>query len=852
MPVCECLSAFAVRTLTERVDVLFRLATDHASDHSRTLLAALEASNRKAWRSLEIALAGESLWTWFDREENKALRREIKAFIDTVEFPELAGRADARAACLRELRDALGKGVLLGRLVAGDLAERAGTFARHADPQALLAAEKAALDDLGAQVALAGYPALGKLLATPADAGRSVVVVAVRFFFRREVERNPELFQGLQFTATEALAEGQAAGFDRLAGLLDEQAERLDAGLAAVAGQVVAEVRAVGDSVKLVHDSVRGVESRVADIQLTVEHATAAAMAAQAAAELHGADTGRKLDDLHGRMAALLDKLDMLDKPVEPKHSLSLRTDRERELVKELLTQVRGLPDEARAARPQLVTDVGKLQLAVGDFAGAGESFAVAAAIAESAPERAEAFHNAYRTKLEQDDFPGALADLRQAVELDTARFAPFPFDKYPPDRILGAGGFGVTFLCRHKLTAAPVAVKSIHDGGLDRDAASVLKEAMTLDQLKHRAIVGLRDCGFADEARRRRPYLVMEFFDGPTLQSHVETNGPVPLADLLPLARTLAGALRAAHDQGVLHRDIKPANVMVNRVATDGGRRWDVRVIDFGLAMPAAALSDRSTARGLTVYGSAIAGTLDYAAPEQLGKLPGVKVGPAADVYGFAKTLCFALFKTTEPTNRHYNQLPPRMADLIGRCLSREPDERPRGFGEVQAELAAIDGDDRSPRPEPKPAAALAEVWGKVTKAVESAVAGASPPPAAPPPARPRSIEAPREERAPEPRQTRAEERRPRRPARERGDEPRGPSSTDRTSHALLAIFLGTWGVHKFVQGCTTSGIIRAVIGVFLCPVTLLVGIVEGIQYFSMSDEEYARTYLRDKKEWF
>lgn len=850
MPVCECLSAFAITSLGERVDVLFRLATDHTSDHSRTLLTALEASNRKAWRSLEIALAGESLWTWFDREETKALRREIKAFVDTIDFPELAGKADARARCLRELRDALGKGVLLGRLVAGDLVERAGTFARHADPQAVLAAEKAALDDLGVQVVAAGYPALGTLLAAPAHAGRSVVVVAVRFFFRREVERNAQLFQGLQFSATEALAEGQQAGFDRLAGLLDEQTDHLDAGLAAVAGQVVAEVRAVGDSVKKVEDSVRGVEERVADIQLTVEHATAAAMAAQAAAEQNAADTGRKLDDLHGRMAALLEKLDMLGKPVEPKHSLSLRTDRERDLVTDLVTQVRALPEEARAARPQLVTDVGKLQLAVGDFDGAGESFAVAAAVASSSGERAEAFHNAYRAKLEQDDFPAALADLRQAVELDPARFAPFPFDKYPPDRILGAGGFGVTFLCRHRLTSAPVAVKAIHDGGLDRDAASVLKEAMTLDQLKHRAIVGLRDCGFADEANRSRPYLVMEYFDGPTLQSYVETNGAVPLADLLPLARTLAGALKAAHDQGVLHRDIKPANVMVNRLTTDGGRRWDVRVIDFGLAMPAAVLADGSTARGKTVYGSAIAGTLDYAAPEQLGKLPGAKVGPAADVYGFARTLCFALFKTTEPTNRHYNQLPPRMADLIGRCLSREPEERPRGFGEVQAELADIDPDDRRPtRPDAKPAAGLADVWGKVTKAVESAVGSVSPPP---PPVKPRPVAPPREE--PE-----EEERRPRRPerARDRDDErdrgePRGPSGADRMSHALLAVFLGTWGVHKFAQGCTTSGIIRAVIGVFFCPVTLLIGVIEGIQYFGMSDADYARTYLRDKKEWF
>ncbi|MBN9517912.1 serine/threonine protein kinase, partial [bacterium] len=675
MPVCECLSAFALRAVGERVDVLFRLATDHASDHSRRLLDSLEASNRRAWRALEVALAGESLWTWFDREETKALRREIKAFVDTVEFPELAGRDEFRGQCLRELRDALGKGVLLGRLVTGDLVTQAGAFARHADPHALLAAEKDALNDLGTQVAGAGFPALGRLLATPAHAGQSVVVVAVRYFFRREIERNPELFQGLQFSATEALAEAQQAGFDRLAGVLDGQTEHLDEALAAVAAQLVAEVRAVGagvrrvedsvkgvqDSVELVHDSVRGVESRVADIHLSVEYATAAAMAAQAAAESHAADTGRKLDDLHGRMAALLDKLDLLDKPVEPKHSLSIRTDRERELVKELLDQVRGLPDDARAARPGLVTDIGKLQLAVGDFGGAGESFAVAAAVAASAGERAEALHNAYRAKLEQDDFAGALNDLRAAVGLDPARFAPFPFDKYPPDRILGAGGFGVTFLCRHRLTGAAVAVKAIHDAGLDRDAASVLKEAMTLDQLKHRAIVGLRDCGFADEANHRRPYLVMEFFDGPTLQTYVERNGPIPLPDLLPLARTLAGALKAAHDQGVLHRDIKPANVMVNRVVseTESGRRWrwDVRVIDFGLAMPAAVLTG-STARGQTIYGSAIAGTLDYAAPEQLGKLPGVKVGPPADVYGFARTLCFALFKTTEPTNRHYNML--------------------------------------------------------------------------------------------------------------------------------------------------------------------------------------------------
>src|SRR5437763_1400137 len=118
------------------------------------------------------------------------------------------------------------------------------------------------------------------------------------------------------------------------------------------------------------------------------------------------------------------------------------------------------------------------------------------------------------------------------------------------------------------------VAIKAIDDGDLDRDVQNVFEEARTLEALsaRHKAIIGMRDCGYADVARRRRPYLVMEYFDGPTLKEYVETNGRVPLAELLPLAKTLAEALKAAHDQGVLHRDIKPANVMVRRVPGEAG----------------------------------------------------------------------------------------------------------------------------------------------------------------------------------------------------------------------------------------------------------------------------------------
>src|SRR5439155_3628763 len=136
-----------------------------------------------AWRAMEIALAGESLWTRLDRAETKALRDQIRKFLDAVELPGLDDRAKFRGRCLTELREALGKGVLLGNLVAGDLAEKAGHFARFSDPQALMQAEKDALFRLGQEVQAAGFKALGWLLAQPAQADQSVVAVAVGYFF---------------------------------------------------------------------------------------------------------------------------------------------------------------------------------------------------------------------------------------------------------------------------------------------------------------------------------------------------------------------------------------------------------------------------------------------------------------------------------------------------------------------------------------------------------------------------------------------------------------------------------------------------------------------------------------------
>src|SRR5262249_4936678 len=161
---------------------------------------------------------------------------------------------------------------------------------------------------------------------------------------------------------------------------------------------------------------------------------------------------------------------------------------------------------------------------------------------------------------------------------------------------------------------------------------------------LDHPAIIRLRDCDYAD-ADLSRPYLVMDYFDGHTLQNLVAAYGPLAPPELVALVRPVAEALQAAHARGILHRDVKPGNLLVRK---DGGG-WRVRLIDFGLALKRDMLHS-TTAAGRTVIGSSVAGTLDYAAPEQLGRLPGVAPGPYTDVYGLAKTCCYVLFQTVHP----------------------------------------------------------------------------------------------------------------------------------------------------------------------------------------------------------
>src|SRR5215467_3057424 len=141
-------------------------------------------------------------------------------------------------------------------------------------------------------------------------------------------------------------------------------------------------------------------------------------------------------------------------------------------------------------------------------------------------------------------------------------------------------------------------------------------REAEVLATLNHPNIAGVYGFEESPEANG----IVLEFVDGQTLADRI-ARGPIPIDDVLPIARQIVEAMIAAHEQGIIHRDLKPANI---KVTPDG----KVKVLDFGLAKASEA---RTTASGIQVTAlptitspanmtsiGMVLGTAAYMSPEQ------------------------------------------------------------------------------------------------------------------------------------------------------------------------------------------------------------------------------------------
>src|SRR5215471_19824490 len=140
---------------------------------------------------------------------------------------------------------------------------------------------------------------------------------------------------------------------------------------------------------------------------------------------------------------------------------------------------------------------------------------------------------------------------------------------------VLGAGGMGEVYRARDPKLNREVALKILpaaFSGDPDR-LARFRREAQVLAALNHPNIGHIY--GFEDSGTT--PALVLELVEGPTLADGI-AQGPMPPAEAVPIARQIAAAIEAAHEQGIIHRDLKPGNVKVSHDGT-------VKVLDFGLA---------------------------------------------------------------------------------------------------------------------------------------------------------------------------------------------------------------------------------------------------------------------------
>src|SRR5262245_61106110 len=180
----------------------------------------------------------------------------------------------------------------------------------------------------------------------------------------------------------------------------------------------------------------------------------------------------------------------------------------------------------------------------------------------------------------------------------------------------IGAGGMGEVYRAIDTNLGRQVAIKILPDTFAQdpERLARFEREAKTLASLNHPNIAAI----YGLERAVGTTALVMELVEGPTLADRI-AQGPIPVDEALPIAKQIAEALEAAHEQGIIHRDLKPANV---KVRPDG----TVKLLDFGLAKamePASALSPglsqspTITAPAMTRAGT-ILGTAAYMSPEQ------------------------------------------------------------------------------------------------------------------------------------------------------------------------------------------------------------------------------------------
>ena len=275
------------------------------------------------------------------------------------------------------------------------------------------------------------------------------------------------------------------------------------------------------------------------------------------------------------------------------------------------------------------------------------------------------------------------------------------PFEIVAP---LGAGGMGEVYRARDSKLGRDVAIKVL-PAAFAADAGRLSRfrrEAQSLAALNHPNVASIY--GLEDGADS--PCLVLKLVEGETLAARLG-RGALPLREVLALGMQVAAAIEAAHERGIVHRDLKPGNVMLSSSGI-------AKVLDFGLAKnePVAEAGTSSaddatrTVAAAPTEAGVILGTAAYMSPEQAR---GRAVDRRSDVWSFGCVLyeCLAgsapfagetvadLIARILEREPDWSALPagtpPRVREVLRRCLRKSADERPRDIRDVRLELVEL-----------------------------------------------------------------------------------------------------------------------------------------------------------------
>ncbi len=268
----------------------------------------------------------------------------------------------------------------------------------------------------------------------------------------------------------------------------------------------------------------------------------------------------------------------------------------------------------------------------------------------------------------------------------------------------LGEGGMGEVWRAEDTKLGRDVALKMLPDGFAQdpERLARFEREARVLASLSHPNIAGIHGIEEVDGKR----FLVMELVEGQTLAERIQ-QGPIPIEEVVRIAKQIAEAVESAHEKGVVHRDLKPANV---NITPDG----NVKVLDFGLAKaligdpmsgdgPNQDLSLSPTLTQAMTGLGVLLGTAGYMSPEQARGKP---VDRRADIWSFgcilyemltgqrlftgetATDVIGAVVHKEPDLDELSSKVPSQIRRLLERCLQKDANRRLQSIGDARIAL--------------------------------------------------------------------------------------------------------------------------------------------------------------------